>query len=321
MEIVVLDGHTANPGDLDWTPLEELGDLKVYDRTAPDQVLARIGDAGAVITNKVPFDAARLQQFPQLQYIGVTATGYNIIDVAAARQHQVTVTNIPAYSTASVAQMTFALLLELTQQVGLHAAAVASGRWSAAPDFCFWDKPLVELEGKTLGLVGYGQIARRVALIASAFGMQIVTTTRNPAKYLDHPLEVPTRFASLDELLQESDVVSLHCPLTDETSRLINAARLAQMKPSALLLNTSRGAVVDEAALADALNNDRLAGAGLDVLSSEPPAADNPLLSARNCLITPHIAWATGAARKRLLDVAIANLKAFLHGRPQNVVS
>jgi glycerate dehydrogenase len=321
MKIVVLDGYTANPGDLDWSPLEELGELKVYDRTAPDQVLTRIGDARSVITNKVPFDAARLQQLPQLKYIGVTATGYNIIDVEAARQQHVTVTNIPAYSTASVAQMTFALLLELTQQVGLHASAVASGRWSAAPDFCFWDKPLVELEGKTLGLVGFGQIAQRVAKIASVLGMQIIATTRNPAKYMGNLMHAKISFVSVEELLRSSDIVSLHCPLTAETTRFINAERLALMKPTALLLNTSRGGVIDEAALADALNSDHLAGAGLDVLSSEPPTADNPLLSARNCLITPHIAWATGAARKRLLTVAIANLKAFLEGKPQNVVS
>jgi len=231
------------------------------------------------------------------------------------------VTNIPAYSTASVAQMTFALLLELTQQVGLHASAVAAGKWSAAPDFCFWDKPLVELEGKTIGLVGFGQIAQQVARIARAFGLQVVVTTRNPAKYMGNLMNAQIRFVSLEELLRYSDIVSLHCPLTAETTRIINAERLALMKPTALLLNTSRGAVIDEAALADALNNGRLAGAGLDVLSSEPPTADNPLLSARNSLITPHIAWATGAARKRLLEVAVANLKAFLNGKPQNVVS
>lgn len=321
MKIIILDGYAANPGDLDWTPLLELGQVELYDRTPEDRVLERIGDAEAVITNKVPFCAERLRLLPGLKYIGVTATGYNIIDVAAARGQGVTVSNIPAYSTASVAQMTFALLLELTQQVGRHAAAVVAGKWAAAPDFCFWETPLAELEGLTLGLVGFGAIGRRVARIATAFGLQVVVATRSPERYRDLPDNAGIHFVSLDELLQSSDVVSLHCPLTSETERLIDAERLALMRPGALLINTSRGALVDEDALATALNQGRLAGAGLDVLSSEPPAADNPLLTARNCLITPHIAWATGAARQRLLDIAVANLEAFLAGRPQNVVS
>jgi len=321
MKIVILDGYTANPGDLSWSALEELGEVSCYERTAPNQVLERIGDAEAVITNKVPFAAERLQRLPKLQYIGVTATGFNIIDIEAAREHGVTVTNIPAYSTASVAQLTFALLLEMTQQVGRHAAATAAGKWTAAPDFCFRETPLLELEGLTLGLVGFGQIAQRVNRIARAFGMQIVVTTRNPDKYLGNLMNAQTQFVELEELLKTSDVVSLHCPLTAETERLLNAERLAMMKSSALLINTSRGAMIDESALADALNAGRLAGAGLDVLSDEPPAADNPLLSARNCFVTPHIAWATEAARKRLLEVTAANLKAFVRGKPLNVVS
>lgn len=321
MKIVILDGYTANPGDLSWSALEELGEVSCYERTVPDQVLERIGDAEAVITNKVAFTADHLHQLPRLKYIGVTATGFNIIDVEAAREQGITVTNIPAYSTASVAQLTFALLLEMTQQVGLHAAATAAGKWTAAPDFCFRETPLLELEGLTLGLVGFGQIAQRVNRIARAFGMQIVVTTRNPDKYMGNLMNAKTQFVELEELLKTSDVVSLHCPLTAETERLLNAERLAMMKSSALLINTSRGAMIDESALADALNAGRLGGAGLDVLSDEPPAADNPLLSARNCFVTPHIAWATEAARKRLLEVTAANLKAFVRGKPLNVVS
>jgi glycerate dehydrogenase len=321
MKIVILDGYTANPGDLSWSALEELGEVSCYERTTPDQVLERIGDAEAVITNKVPFAADRLQQLPRLKYIGVTATGFNIIDVEAAREQGITVTNIPAYSTASVAQLTFALLLEMTQQVGRHAAATAAGKWAAAPDFCFRETPLLELEGMTLGLIGFGQIARRVTRIARAFGMQIVVTTRNPDKYMGNLTNAQTQFVELEELLKTSDVVSLHCPLTAETERLLNAERLDMMKSTALLINTSRGAMIDESALADALNAGRLAGAGLDVLSDEPPAADNPLLSARNCFVTPHIAWATKAARKRLLEVTAANLKAFVRGKPLNIVS
>jgi glycerate dehydrogenase len=321
MKIVILDGYTTNPGDLSWSALERLGDVSIYKRTAPDQVLERLDDATVVITNKVPFSAARLQQLPEMKYIGVTATGYNIIDVEAARAQGVTVTNIPAYSTASVAQMTFALLLELTQQVGRHAAATAAGKWSAAPDFSFTETSLFELDGKILGLIGFGQIAQRVARIARSFGMQVVVSTRNPAKYMGDLMNAQTHFVDIDELLQVSDVVSLHCPLTAETEQLINADRLALLKPSALLINTSRGQVIDEVALADALKAGQLAGAGLDVLASEPPDTANPLLSARNCFVTPHIAWATEAARKRLLEVTAGNLKAFLAGEPQNVVS
>jgi glycerate dehydrogenase len=263
----------------------------------------------------------QLAQLPQLRYVGVLATGYNVVDVEAARQRGVTVTNVPAYSTASVAQMVFALLLELTQQVGHHARLVREGRWTAAADFCFWDRPLVELEGLTLGIVGFGAIGRRVAALARAFGMKVLVHTAHPEKYQETAEGRDARFVDLDDLFRASDAVSLHCPLTEETRALVDARRLELMKPTAFLLNTGRGPLVDEAALAAALNAGRLAGAGLDVLSAEPPPAGNPLLQAANCCITPHIAWATRAARERLLAIAVANLRAFLAGQPQNVVS
>ncbi|TYO96391.1 glycerate dehydrogenase [Geothermobacter ehrlichii] len=321
MKIVYLDAHAANPGDLDWSSLEALGEVAIYDRTPQEKVLERIGDAEAVLTNKVPFDRERLQALPHLRYIGVTATGYNIVDVEAARERGVIVTNIPAYSTASVAQMVFALLLELTQNVGHHHHLVRWGHWTEAPDFCFWDRPLIELEGMTMGLVGFGQIGRRVARIARAFGMEVQVHTRTPERYRDRPENRDVRFVGLEELLQSSDVVSLHCPLSAETERLLDARRLALLKPSAFLINTARGALVDETALARALKEKQLAGAGLDVLSVEPPPGDNPLLTAPNCFITPHVAWATKAARQRLLDYLVANLRAFIDGKPQNVVS
>lgn len=321
MKIVVLDGYAANPGDLDWSPLEALGEVEVFDRTPADKVLERCRDAEIVLTNKVPFDAERIQALPQLRYIGVTATGYNIIDLEAARKQGVIVTNVPAYSTASVAQMTFALLLELTQNVGHHSHLVRWGHWSEAPDFCFWDKPLIELAGLTMGLVGFGQIARAVAGIAAAFGMQVQVFTRSPEKYRHQPEYSGIAFVDLEELLRTSDVVSLHCPLTPETDKLINAERLALMKPGAYLINTGRGQLIDEPALAEALKQKRLAGAGLDVLSVEPPPGSNPLLTAPNCFVTPHIAWATRAARQRLLDTVIANVRAFVEGSPQNVVT
>ncbi|GAB4181000.1 MAG: D-2-hydroxyacid dehydrogenase [Geothermobacteraceae bacterium] len=320
MKIVVLDGYAANPGDLDWSPLEAFGEVEVYERTPADKVLERCLEAEIVLTNKVPFDAERIGALPKLRYIGVTATGYNIIDLQAAGEHGVTVTNVPAYSTASVAQMTFALLLELTQNVGHHSHLVRWGHWSEAPDFCFWDKPLIELAGLTMGLVGFGQIARAVAGIAAAFGMKVQVFTRSPEKYRDQPECSSVAFVDLEKLLRTSDVVSLHCPLTPETDKLINAERLGLMKPGAYLINTGRGQLVDEEALAEALKQKRLAGAGLDVLAIEPPPGSNPLLTAPNCFVTPHIAWATRAARQRLLDTVIANVGAFVEGRPQNVV-
>lgn len=316
MNIVVLDGHTANPGDLDWSPLAALGDLTVHDRTPAELTVARAAGAQVVLTNKVVLGAQELAALPELRYIGVLATGYNVVDVAAARERGVVVTNVPAYSTPSVAQHVFALLLELTRGAGRHAALVRQGRWSASADFAFWATPQVELAGLTMGVVGFGAIGQAVARIALAFDMRVLVHTRTPV-----PAKWPqVRFTDLGELFARADVVSLHCPLTDQTRGLVDAARLATMKPSAYLINTGRGPLVDEAALAAALRAGTIAGAGLDVLVQEPPPADNPLLAAPNCIITPHLAWATRAARQRLLDVAIDNVRAFMEGKPQNQV-
>ena len=282
-----------------------------------EQVVPRATGAEIVLTNKTLVGRAHIEQLPQLRYIGVLATGYNIVDVTAARERGVPVTNVPGYGTASVAQHTIALLLELALHVGHHSDTVRQGRWSACPDFCYWDFPLVELDGLTLGIVGLGQIGQAVARLAGAFGMSIFAHSRS------RPAALPegAKLVDLETLFRQSDVVSLHCPLTPETRALVNAERLGWMKPSAFLLNTSRGPLVDEAALADALNHGRLAGAAVDVLTTEPPPAGNPLFSAKNCLVTPHIAWATRAARSRLLNRAVANVKAFLAGKPQNVVN
>jgi glycerate dehydrogenase len=314
--IVVLDGHTLNPGDLRWEELQALGPCEIHDRTAPAEIVNRAADAQILITNKVALGREHLFALPKLRYVGVTATGYNIVDVAAARERGVTVTNVPAYGTRSVAQHTFALLLELTQHAGHHAQTVRDSRWVRSPDWSYWDQPLVELDGLTMGVVGYGRIGQAVAKLAEAFGMKIMASVSGSGR------KPPSNVAvvDLDHLFSESDVVTLHCPLTPQTKHLVNATRLARMKPSAFLLNTSRGPLVDEAALADALNRGALAGAGLDVLAAEPPPADNPLLTAKNCVITPHIAWATRAARTRLMRAAVENVRAFLAGRPQNVV-
>jgi glycerate dehydrogenase len=317
MKIVVLDGYAANPGDLDWAPLTTLGDVAIHDRTPAPLTVTRAAEAGALLTNKVVLGAAELAALPDLRYIGVLATGYNVVDTAAAKARGIVVTNIPAYSTPSVAQHVFALLLELTRGAGRHAALVRAGRWCAAPDFTFWEGPQVELAGLTIGLVGFGAIGRAVARIARAFDMQVLVATRTP----DPAAWPEVSFVGIDELFARADVVSLHCPLTEETKGLVNAARLARMKPSAYLLNTGRGPLVDEAALAGALHAGQIAGAGLDVLSQEPPAPDNPLLGAPNCVITPHLAWATAAARQRLMATAVANLRAFLAGTPQNRVA
>ncbi len=317
MKIVVLDGYTLNPGDLSWEELEALAPCTIFDRTPPPQVVPRAADADIVITNKVPFRREEIFALPKLKYIGVTATGYNIIDVHAARERGTLVTNVPTYGTRSVAQHTFALLLELTQQIGHHAQTVRESRWVRSPDWCYWDRPLVELDSLTLGIVGYGRIGRAVAGIAAAFGMNVVASLSSSGK----PPPPGVAVLELDALFSQSDVVSLHCPLTAQTKHLVNAARLARMKATALLLNTSRGQLVDETALAEALNSSRIAGAGLDVLAMEPPEADNPLLQAKNCFITPHIAWATRAARARLMNAAVANVRAFLEGRPRCVVS
>ena len=317
MRLIVLDGYTLNPGDLSWDALRTLGDVIVHDRTPPARVVERTAGATVVLTNKTVFGRTEIMDLPELRYIGVLATGYNVVDLGAAQERGIVVTHVPAYGTRSVAQMTFALLLELTQNVGRHAEIVRDGRWTRSADFCCWEQPLLELDGLSLGLVGLGRIGRAVAEIARAFGMH--TLAYDPLPPL--PLPPGMRMTDLTTLLRESDVVSLHCPLSADNAGLIDSARLALMKPSAYLINTARGALVNEADLAAALNAGRIAGAALDVLAIEPPPADNPLLSARNCIITPHIAWATRAARQRLMNVAVANVRAFLAGKPQNVVN
>lgn len=316
MNIVVLDGYTLNPGDLSWDELKAIGSCEIFDRTPPGEVAARAANAEIVITNKAILHRAQIEAMPKLKYIGVTATGYNVVDIDAAMERGVVVSNVPLYGTRSVAQHTFALLLELTQHAGHHAQTVRDGRWVRSADWCYWDKPLVELDGLTMGIVGYGRIGQATARLAEAFGMKVLTTPSSSGK----PREPRVRVMSLDQLFSESDVVSLHCPLTRETKHLVNAPRLALMKPTAFLLNTSRGPLIDEAALAEALNSGRIAAAALDVLSTEPPPADNPLLTAKNCLITPHNAWAMRAARARLMKTSVENVRAFLAGTPQNVV-
>ena len=313
--IVVLDGFTLNPGDLTWDALHEFGECVIYDRTPPAQIVTRAADADVVFTNKCPLDAATLGRLPRLRYIGVLATGFNVVDVASAAARKIPVTNVPGYGTASVAQHVFALLLELTQRAGHHAQTVRDGRWAACADFCYWDFPLVELAGRTLGIVGYGAIGQAVAQIGRAFGMKVIASTRT-ARTAEE-----VEFLSVDEVFRRADVVTLHCPLTPETQGLVNAARLAEMKRDAFLINTGRGPLVVERDLAEALEAGRIAGAGLDVLSVEPPPADHPLLGARNCLVTPHIAWAARAARERLMAIAVGNVRAFLAGSPVNVVS
>jgi len=313
--IVVLDGYCLNPGDLSWQRLESLGELTLYDRIDPTDVVKRSRGADILLTNKVVMSRDVITGLPQLKYIGVTATGYNIIDVQAAGERGIVVTNVPTYGTNSVAQMVFSHVLNLTQRVADHAEAVRLGRWASSPDWCFWDFPLLELDGLTMGLIGYGRIGKATARLARAFGMQVIAHSRSAITATDDVREVDR-----NTIFRESDIVSLHCPLTAETSRLVNRERLAMMKPTAFLINTSRGQLVDEAALADALNSGRLAGAGLDVLDAEPPTKSNPLFGAKNCYITPHIAWATQASRQRLLNTAIDNVAAFLRGDPQNVV-
>ena len=316
MKIVVLDGYALNPGDLSWDGLKQFGPCEIYDRTPAAEVVPRAAQAAIILTNKTELTRAQLEKLTPLKYIGVLATGTNVVDLAAARERNVTVTNVPAYGTKSVAQTTLALLLELTQHVGHHAETVRAGHWTRSADWSYWDRPLIELEGLTMGIVGFGRIGRAVADLAAAFGMRVLATSQT---HKDGPAAV--EFVPLEDLFRRSDVVSLHCPLTPLTKHLVNAERLAWMKPAALLLNTSRGPLIDEPALANALNSGRIAGAGLDVLSQEPPPAGNPLLAARNCVITPHLAWATGAARARLMKIAVENLRAFLAGSPRNVVT
>jgi glycerate dehydrogenase len=316
MKIVLLDAYTANPGDVSWAPLQAIAECAIHDRTPVAETVARCAGAEVIITNKAPVTREIIAALPDLKYIGVTATGYNIVDVAAAKERGIVVTNVPGYSSPAVAQLVFALLLELTNHVGHHAQTVAEGRWQACPDFCYWDYPIIELSGRTLGIIGYGDIGASVGRIAVAFGMKVLASKRD---WKVAPPEGVTP-ASIDEVFAQSDAISLHCPLTDATKHLVNGRTLGLMKESAFIINTGRGPLVDEAALAAALNSGRIAGAGLDVLSVEPPKEGNPLIGAKNCLITPHIGWASREARIRLIAATASNLQAFLDGKPVNVV-
>lgn len=317
MKIIVLDGYAANPGELSWEELKALGECTIYERTAPEEVLTRAAGAEVLLTNKTVLTAEHMAALPELKYIGVLATGYNVVDTEAAKSRGIIVTNIPAYSTDSVAQMVFSHILNIAQQVKHHSDAVRDGRWSSCPDFCFWDTPIMELRGKKLGIVGLGHTGYMTARIAIGFGMQVFAYTSKS------PFQLPPEIhkMELDELFSECDIVSLHCPLTEQTRELVNASRLALMKPTAILINTGRGPLVNEQELADALNQGIIYAAGLDVLSQEPPRADNPLLTARNCFITPHIAWASKEARTRLLQVMVENVKAYQEGKPIHVVN
>jgi glycerate dehydrogenase len=322
MTIVILDGFTANPGDLSWAEIEALGACVRFDRTAADEVVARAAEAEILLTNKTPLTAETIAALPQLKLISVLATGVNVVDLEAAQARGIVVCNVPAYSTSGVAQAMFSLLLELTNRTGHHDRTVHAGRWSAGPDFCYWDGTLEELAGLSLGLVGYGQIGAAVGRIGRAFGMRLLVNRRRGNEVLagDGSEAEAVEVVDLERLLRESDVVTLHCPLTPQTHELINAATLALMKSTAYLINTSRGGLVNEADLAAALHAGRIAGAGLDVLSVEPPPPDHPLLSAPRCVITPHIAWATRSSRRRLLAITAANIAAFRAGSPQNRV-
>lgn len=317
MKIVILDGYAANPGDLSWDGLKALGECTIYDRTAPEDVLERAKGAEAILTNKVAITAGHMAALPDLKYIGVLATGYNIIDIAVAKERGIIVTNIPAYSTPSVAQMVFAHILNITNRVQHYTDEIREGKWTNSNDFCFWDTPLIELLGKKIGLIGLGQTGYNTARLAIGFGMKVWAYTSKSRLQL--PPEI--RKAELNQLFRECDIVSLHCPLTEATRNLVNAERLAMMKPTAIIINTARGPLVNEQDLADALNRGKIYAAGVDVLSTEPPRADNPLLTARNCFITPHIAWATSAARERLQTILLENIKAYLDGKPVNNVA
>lgn len=316
MKIVVLDGYTANPGDLTWDVLKALGEVMVYDRTQPSETVARAADAEIVLTNKVVIGREEMAQLPQLKYIGVLATGYNVVDLKAAQERGIIVTNVPAYSTESVAQMVFAHLLAVTNHTERYAMENRQGRWSQSPDFCYYDGSIHELSGKTFGIVGLGNIGKRVAQIALAFGMKVKALTSKPADALPNGIQK----ADLHELFQTSDVISLHCPLTPDTHHLINNDTIAWMNPQTILINTGRGPLVDDDALAEALESGRVKAYCADVMTVEPPKADNPLLKVKNAYITPHIAWATFEARQRLIEVATANVRSFLSGHPQNVV-
>jgi len=318
MKIVILDGYTENPGDLSWEGFEQLGKLTVYDRTSltdAGEAIARIGEAEVVLTNKTPLTRDILSACPSVRYIGLLATGYNVVDIVAAKEKEITVCNIPTYGTSAVAQMVFALLLEICHHVGEHSQAVLNGDWTNCADFCFWNYPLIELMDKCIGIIGFGRIGQNTAQIAQAFGMKVLA-------YDEHVIEEAKglgEYVSLDELLSQSDVISLHCPLFPSTAGIINKDNIAKMKDGAIIINTSRGPLIVEQDLADALNAGKVYAAAVDVVSTEPIKADNPLLKAKNCIITPHIAWAPKESRKRLMDIAVDNLKAFLDGKPVNI--
>lgn len=318
MKIVVLDGYTENPGDLSWNALSELGTLKVYDRTPVDKIIERIGDAEAIYVNKVPITEETIKSCPNLKFIGVLATGFNVVDVTAAKNAGIIVSNIPTYGTDAVAQFAIALLLELCHHIGDHSNCVKAGDWTNNQDWCFWNYPLIELAGKTIGIVGFGRIGQRTGDIAKALGMKVLAFDEYQNKALESEY---CKYATMDELLKNSDVISLHCPLTPSTQGIINQENITKMKDGVLLINSSRGQLINEEELRDALNSGKIAGAALDVVSTEPIKADNPLLDAKNCIITPHIAWAPKESRQRLMDIAVDNLKAFKDGTPINVVN
>ncbi len=311
MKIIILDGYTENPGDLSWDDFAALGELTVYEHTPENEIISRIGDASIVITNKTPLSAQVFDACPQVRYVGVLATGYNVVDIDAARAHGVTVTNVPSYGTQAVAQYVFALLLELCHHVGHHNAAVQQGRWTQGRDFCFWDYPLMELAGKTMGIIGYGRIGQATAQIARAFGMKVLACSAHGGPGL----------STFQEVIRQSDIITLHCPLTKDNAGMISRETIAQMKDGVLIINTARGALIDEPALREALLSGKVLGAAVDVVSTEPVRADNPLLGLDNCLITPHIAWAPKESRQRLMDVAVENLRAFLAGAAVNDVA
>ncbi|MBU9737828.1 D-2-hydroxyacid dehydrogenase [Diplocloster agilis] len=320
MKIVVLDGYTENPGDLTWEGLERLGELTVYERTPHDDsvIQSRIGDAGLIFTNKTPLSAATIRSAKNLRYIGVLATGYNVVDIRAAKEQQIVVSNIPSYGTAAVAQFAIGLLLEICHHIGYHSDVVHQGKWEACPDWCFWDYPLIELDGKTMGIIGFGRIGQQTARLAAALGMKILAYD----SYQDSALSGKgVRYVTLEELLGKSDVISLHCPLFPDTEGIINRDTIAKMKDGVIILNNSRGQLVVEEDLAEALISGKVGAAGLDVVSTEPIRRENPLLKAPNCIITPHISWASRESRQRLMDLAVENAAAFLDGRPQNVVN
>jgi glycerate dehydrogenase len=319
VRIVVLDGYTENPGDLSWEGFERLGEFTVYDRTPPEKIISRIGDAEIIITNKTPLGSEVFSACPQIKYIGVIATGFNVVDIAAAKSSGIVVTNIPDYGTAAVAQFVFALLLEICHHVGHHNEAVQAGRWTSCPDFCFWDYPLIELAGKTMGIIGFGRIGQNTAKIAQAFGMKVLVHTGRAEEKRKQDEDYVTH-VSLDELFAMSDIISLHCPLRPDTHGIINKENIAKMKDGVILINTARGPLVIEMDLREALDSGKVFAAATDVASSEPIKADNPLLGAKNCIVTPHMAWGAKESRSRLMDIAVANLEAFLQGSPINVV-